>query len=82
MNGKSRINALLKWGKRMRLDKFLADMGLGSRKEVKGLIKKGTIEVNGQVVKSDKAQVNEFEDTVTYLGEIIAYQKDFYYICS
>ena len=29
----------------MRLDKFLADMGLGSRKEVKGLIKKGTIEV-------------------------------------
>ena len=64
----------------MRLDKFLADMGLGSRKEVKGLIKKGTIEVNGQVVKSDKAQVNEFEDTVTYLGEIITYQKDFYYI--
>ncbi|HBK4069462.1 TPA: 16S rRNA pseudouridine(516) synthase, partial [Enterococcus faecium] len=53
----------------MRLDKFLADMGLGSRKEVKGLIKKGTIEVNGQVVKSDKAQVNEFEDAVTYLGE-------------
>ncbi|EJX51284.1 S4 domain-containing protein, partial [Enterococcus faecium] len=51
----------------MRLDKFLADMGLGSRKEVKGLIKKGTIEVNGQVVKSDKAQVNEFEDAVTYL---------------
>ncbi len=64
----------------MRLDKFLADMGLGSRKEVKGLIKKGTIEVNGQVVKSDKAQVNEFEDAVTYLGEIITYQKDFYYI--
>lgn len=32
------------------------------------------------MVKSDKAQVNEFEDTVTYLGEIIAYQKDFYYI--
>ena len=62
----------------MRLDKFLADMGLGSRKEVKGLIKKGTIEVNGQVVKSDKAQVNEFEDAVTYLGEIITYQKDFY----
>lgn len=24
----------------MRLDKFLADMGLGSRKEVKGLIKR------------------------------------------
>lgn len=56
-------------------------MGLGSRKEVKGLIKKGTIEVNGQVVKSDKAQVNEFEDAVTYLGEIITYQKIFTTFC-
>ena len=26
-------------------------------------------------MKSDKAQVNEFEDAVTYLGEIITYQK-------
>ncbi len=41
----------------MRLDKFLADMGYGSRKEVKQLIKKGLVTVNGHVIKSDKAQV-------------------------
>lgn len=65
----------------MRLDKFLADMGLGSRKEVKGLIKKGTIEVNGQVVKSDKAQVNEFEDAVTYLEKSLRIKKIFTTFC-
>lgn len=49
-------------------------MGLGSRKEVKGLIKRNDRSqwTSGE---SDKAQVNEFEDAVTYLGEIITYQK-------
>ena len=32
----------------MRLDKFLTEMGLGTRSEVKGLIKKGRIRVNGE----------------------------------
>ena len=64
----------------MRLDKFLADIGLGSRKEVKGLIKKGLITVNGNCIKSDKYQVKETEDTVMYLDESLHYQKDFYYI--
>ena len=61
----------------MRLDKFLADMGYGSRKEVKQLIKKGLVTVNGQVIKSDKAQVQETQDTVCFEGEPIAYQSQF-----
>lgn len=64
----------------MRLDKFLADVGLGSRKEVKALIKKGHIKVNDQTIKSDKFQVDEWADQVTYEGEQFIYQKDFYYI--
>ena len=64
----------------MRLDKFLADMGYGSRKEVKQLIKKGLVTVNGQVIKSDKAQVQETQDTVCFEGEPIAYQSQFYYL--
>ena len=38
----------------MRLDKYLADMQIGSRKEVKVFIKKGFVTVNGTVIKSDK----------------------------
>lgn len=64
----------------MRLDKFLAEVGIGSRKEVKVLIKKGQIKVNGEVIKSDKFQVKEFDDQITYLDELLTYQKDFYYV--
>lgn len=64
----------------MRLDKFLADMQLGSRKEVKVLIKKGLVRVNGEVIKSDKAQVDETKDEVSFDGETVRYQKDFYYM--
>lgn len=64
----------------MRLDKYLADMQLGSRKEVKQFIKKGLVTVNGKVCKSDKTQVNEHEDTVLFDGEEVIYQSEFYYI--
>lgn len=64
----------------MRLDKFLSDGGVGSRKEVKALIKKGFVQVNGQVIKSDKQQICEQKDQVIYNGQKIEYQRYFYYI--
>ena len=64
----------------MRLDKYLADMQIGSRKEVKVFIKKGFVTVNGTVIKSDKYQVDEKVDEVTFDGEVICYQKEFYYL--
>ena len=64
----------------MRLDKFLADVGLGSRKEVKGLIKKGQVTVNGKAIKSAEFQVKELLDEIAYLDEKLMYQKNFYYL--
>lgn len=64
----------------MRLDKYLANMDVGSRKEVKQLIKKKRVAVNGKTEVSDKFQVNENEDRVTLDEEEIIYQKYFYYI--
>ncbi|MCF1685312.1 rRNA pseudouridine synthase [Tetragenococcus halophilus] len=64
----------------MRLDKYLANMDVGSRKEVKQLIKKKRVAVNGKTEVSDKFQVNENEDRVTLDEEEIVYQKYFYYI--
>ncbi len=64
----------------MRLDKFLADMALGSRKEVKTFIKKGLVTVNGTLVKSDKTQVEENKDDIRFDGEPVIYQKYFYYM--
>lgn len=64
----------------MRIDKFLAETGCGSRKEVKKLLKQGIITVNGQVIKDAKYQVNEWTDQVAYDEEPLSYQKDFYYM--
>lgn len=55
-------------------------MDVGSRKEVKQLIKKKRVAVNGKTEVSDKFQVNENEDCVTLDEEEIIYQKYFYYI--
>jgi 16S rRNA pseudouridine516 synthase len=66
--------------KNMRLDKFLAEVGLGSRKEVKQLIKKGQISVNQKIEKSDKKQIDPEKDQVDYQGEILHYQEFYYYL--
>lgn len=62
----------------MRLDKFLANSGVGTRKEVKELLKKRLIKVNDEIVKDGKIHVNENEDTVKYKDEIISYKKFVY----
>ena len=40
----------------MRIDKYLANMNVGSRKEVHQLIKKGVVAVNGKTVKLEDSQ--------------------------
>lgn len=64
----------------MRLDKFLADMQIGSRKEVKSYIKKGLVKVNQVTVKQDKFQVKPETDEIFFDGEKISYQQFFYYM--
>ena len=63
----------------MRLDKFLANSRIGTRKEVKIILKKGKIKVNEKIVKDAKMQVDEIKDDVKLEGEKITY-KPFVYI--
>ncbi|TWT26420.1 pseudouridine synthase [Planomicrobium sp. CPCC 101110] len=62
----------------MRIDKFLSNMGFGSRKEVKVLLKSKAVEVNGIVVRDPKVQVDEQSDTVEVNGEAVEYVKFIY----
>ena len=64
----------------MRLDKFLCDCNLGTRSEVKALIKKGLIRVNAQIAKDPGMSVNEAKDSVTYKDAPVAYSKYHYYV--
>ena len=63
----------------MRIDKYLANMNVGSRKGVHVLIKKGIITVNGDVVKTPKQQVKE-SDEVLLDGQEVNYQKYHYFL--
>lgn len=62
----------------MRLDKLLAHSGYGSRKEVKELIRKGYVSVNGCDVFDDDFKVDETLDEITILDETIDYKKMVY----
>lgn len=63
----------------MRLDKLLANMGYGSRKEVKQLLKKGAVKVNDVPAKNAAAHVDPQKDIVSILGEPVVY-KEFIYL--
>ena len=64
----------------MRLDKFLVENGLGSRSQVKELLKKGLVLVNGRAEKSPKTQINETADEVVVSGQKLTYEKFVYYL--
>lgn len=63
----------------MRLDKYLADMSLGTRSEVKDLIKKSRIKVNGQICKDPSLHIKD-EDIVLFDEEPINYVEYEYYL--
>lgn len=63
----------------MRIDKMLANLGYGSRKEVKQLLKSGAVKVDGAVLKDAKQHVDPENQTVTLNGEVIEY-KEFIYL--
>ena len=64
----------------MRLDKFLVENGLGSRSQVKEVLKKGLVLVNGRAEKSPKTQINETADEIVVSGQKLTYEKFVYYL--
>lgn len=57
----------------MRLDKFLANIGVGTRSEVKQLLKKGSVKVNQNIVKLPKLHVNPNSDEIMVNDEVVSY---------
>ena len=52
----------------MRLDKFLSDMNMGTRTELKRDIRKGAVQVNGEKITDPGFMVNE-NDEIIFAGE-------------
>ncbi|MBC1586786.1 pseudouridine synthase [Listeria seeligeri] len=64
----------------MRLDKLLSHTGFGSRREVKPLLKSGSVVVNGVIQKDSKSQVNPEKDQITVHGNPVIYQEFVYFM--
>ena len=58
---------------KIRIDKYLADMGAGSRTEIKDDIRKGLVYINGNKVKSAGEKADTLNDEVAYKENIIKY---------
>lgn len=66
--------------KAIRIDKYLADMGLGSRAEMKSAMKKGQVTVDGVIIKKPETKVVPGENTILFNGQAVDYVKYIYYV--
>ena len=64
----------------MRLDKFLCDCQIGTRSEVKKMIKAGRVTVNGTTQKTADIKVDEANDIVCIDNKTLKYEKYLYYV--
>lgn len=64
----------------MRLDRFLAHLGQGSRKDVRLLIRTKRVLINGKVASKDNEQVNTSIDVVTLDGKKLVYKEYKYFL--
>ena len=64
----------------MRLDKFLTELGIGTRSEVKKILKSGQVTVNGATVKKPEEKIDEAKDIIAYQGKVLTYEQFEYYM--
>lgn len=64
----------------MRLDKFLCEMGVGTRSEAKAYLKKGMVSVNDTIVKRPEQKIEEKKDRVCFQGKLLEYEAMQYFL--
>lgn len=64
----------------MRIDKLLCEMNIGTRTEVKNLLKKGLIFVDGKKITKPDTKVDEFTTVISYKGKEYRYTSFVYYM--
>lgn len=64
----------------MRLDKFLCELNIGSRSQIKTYIRQKLVTVNGETATKPELKIDENTDKVSFRGEPLTYQKYVYYM--
>jgi 23S rRNA pseudouridine2605 synthase len=74
------MNLSLKEITKLRLNKYLASCGVGSRRKVEELIVQGRVEVNNKTIIDLACQINEETDHVKVDGQKLAIRRHVYYL--
>jgi 16S rRNA pseudouridine516 synthase len=64
----------------MRLDKFLAQSSVGTRKMVRNYIEEGMVKVNEKIITEPAIEINEKTDIIKYLDGVVDYIGKVYYM--
>ena len=64
----------------VRLQKFLANSGVASRRKCEELILEGKVSVNGKVVNELGTKINPEKDEVKYNGNVVKLEEEKIYI--
>ena len=64
----------------MRLDKYLGDHNLGTRKQIKEYLKNGRCTVNGIVAVKPDVHINELSDEIAFDGKVLSYARFHYFM--
>ncbi len=64
----------------MRLDKFLGELGIGTRKQIKEYVKNGRCKVNGVVASKADIHIDETSDEIAFDDQILQYSKFHYFM--
>ncbi len=67
-------------GNTLRLDKYLTSLEVGSRTQVKDIIKAGKVKVNRTTIKRPDFHVDENNDQIDLNGVNLVYNKFYYYM--
>lgn len=62
----------------MRLDKMLGNSGIGSRKDIKNMVKSGIVTINGEIAKKSDIQIDEAKDEICVNGVPVVYREFIY----
>ncbi|OAA93513.1 pseudouridine synthase [Clostridium coskatii] len=61
-----------------RIDKILANLGFGTRKEIKAVVKNGEVKINGAVIKDSSMKIDPDKSTIEVGGNVVEYKKNIY----
>jgi len=68
----------IKLSKKERIDKILANLGYGSRKDIKKDIKSGMVKINNEIIKDNSIKIDPYKENIKFNNKKVNYRKFIY----